>query len=65
MHDPREEEGFNNYESELSAIASSHPELSITNKSLKERRRIYMYMFRVLLPHERSASREFRYHQSL
>ena len=65
MHDPREEEVFNNYESELSAIANSNLGMSILNKSLKERQRIYMYMFRVLVPHERSASQAFRYHQSL
>ena len=34
----------------LSAIASSTRELSILNKSFKERQRIYLYMFRVLVP---------------
>ena len=54
MHDPRE---YRIYQSELSAIVSSIPGLSITNKSLKERQRIYMYMSKVLVPRERPAVR--------
>lgn len=49
MHDPREEEELNSYESELSAIARFNQGSSIINKSLKERWPIYMYMFRVLI----------------
>ena len=47
---PEKEGECNSHESGLSAIANSKPGLSITNRSLNERQRIYMYMFRVSVP---------------
>ena len=65
MRDSGEEEGYNSYESELlSAIASLQSGIEHYQEVI-EGKAADLHVHVQSLPHERSASQAFRYHQTL